>query len=118
MKKSQIEKFADSIVKYDGLSSRGLEWVFSSFTKQELRMFRNLLLKKIKNNSVIVSFSGELSDENKEKIALMFPNKKICFKHDGKNIIAGMCFEYGDFVLDCSISGAVERVLSSIREKL
>jgi F-type H+-transporting ATPase subunit delta len=118
MKKSQIEKFADSIIKYDGLSARDLEWVFSSFTRQELRTFRNLLLKKIKDNSVVVSFSGELSDVDKKKIALMFSNKKIYFKRDDKNIVAGMRFEYGDFVMDCSISGAVERVLNSIREKL
>jgi F-type H+-transporting ATPase subunit delta len=118
MKNSQIKKLADSIVKYDGLSTRSLEWIFSSFAKKELKTFKNLLLKRIKDNSVVVSFSGELSDESKKRIGLMFPSKRIYFKRDDKNIVAGMCFKYGDFVMDFSISGAVERILNSIRERL
>jgi len=118
MKKSQIEKFAKSIIKYDGLSTRDLKWIFSSFTKQELKTLKTLLCEKIKNNKVIVSFAGELSDKSKKEIVLMFPNKKTFFKRNDKNIVAGIRFEYGDFVLDCSILGAIKKVLTGIKERL
>ena len=48
----------------------------------------------------------------------MFPNKKILFKRDDENISGGVRFEYGDFVLDYSVSGIVKRILNDIRESL
>jgi F-type H+-transporting ATPase subunit delta len=76
------------------------------------------LSKAIKYNSVTASFAGELSDVNKRKIIAMFPDKKILFKRDDKNIVGGMRLEYGDFVLDYSVSGIVGRILNGIRESL
>jgi len=118
MKISQIKELVESIVKYDELSGKDLEWLFSNFSRQDLRLFVHILSKEIKYNSVTASFAGELSDINKRRIIAMFPDKKISFKRDDKNIIGGVHLEYGDFVLDCSVSGIVKRILNGIRENL
>jgi F-type H+-transporting ATPase subunit delta len=118
MKRSKIRELTKSIVSYDELSTKDLEWVFSNLSRQELKLFVRLLSKEIKDNTVTASFVDELSCENKEKIKAMFPNKKILLKRDDKNIFGGVRFEYGDFVLDYSISGIIKRILNGIRENL
>jgi F-type H+-transporting ATPase subunit delta len=118
MKISQIKELAESVIRYDGFSEKDLKWILFNLSRQELKLFIRLLSKEIKYNNVIVSFSGELSDINKKKISAMFPNKKILFKRDDDNIVGGVRFEYGDFILDHSISGVIERILKAIRENL
>ena len=118
MKRSQIKELVNSIIKYDELNIKDLKWILANLSRQELKLFMRLLLKEIKDNSVTASFAGELSDINKKKIIAMFPNKKILFKRDDENISGGVRFEYGDFVLDYSVSGIVKRILNDIRESL
>lgn len=118
MKISQIKELVDSIIKHDELSIKGLDWILSNLSRQELKVFMRLLSKEIKNSSVTASFAGELNDVNKRRITAMFPNKKILFKRDDENISGGVRFEYGDFVLDYSVSGIVKRILNDIRESL
>jgi len=119
MKKSQIKELAESIIRYDGLSEeKDLNWLFANLSRQELKLLISLLSKEIKYNNVTVSFSGQLSDIDKNKIAVMFPDKKILFKRDDDNIIGGVRFEYYDFILDYSISGTIQRILNGIRENL
>ncbi|MDR1784346.1 MAG: hypothetical protein LBQ99_01225 [Endomicrobium sp.] len=118
MKKLRIKELVDSIVKYGHLPSKYFDWIFSNFSRQELKLFSNLLSKGIKYNNVIVSFSGKLSDINKKKINMMFRNKKILFRQDDNNIVGGVRFEYDDFILDYSISGTIEKILKDIKENL
>jgi F-type H+-transporting ATPase subunit delta len=118
MKRSKISELAKSIVKYDELSTKDLEWIFSNLSRQELKLFMRLLSKEVKDNTVTASFADELSCENKKKINAMFPNKKILFKRDDENISGGVRFEYGDFILDYSVFGIIERILNGIRENL
>jgi F0F1-type ATP synthase delta subunit len=118
MNRSQINALVEAIVKYDEFSEKALDWIYSNFSRQELKLFMRLLSKEIRNNNVTISFAGDLNDANRKKIATMFPNKKISFKHDNASIIGGMCFEYGDFVLDCSISGTLKRIVTIIKERL
>ncbi|OEG69350.1 hypothetical protein ATZ36_10090 [Candidatus Endomicrobiellum trichonymphae] len=106
------------MLKYGELSTKDLEWIFSNFLRQELKLFMRLLSKEIKDNTVTASFAGELNYENKKKINDMFPNRKILFKRDDENISGGVRFEYGDFVLDHSVSGIIKRILNDIRENL
>ena len=114
MKRSQIENIAKSIVTHDELSEKNLNWIYSSFSRQELKLFIRLLSREIKDNNVIASFAGELNDVNRKKITAMFPNKKISFKRDDMAIAGGIRFEYSDFVLDYSVTGIVKRILNAI----
>jgi F-type H+-transporting ATPase subunit delta len=114
----QIKELAMSIVKYDELSEKDLDWIYSNLSRQDIKLFARLLSKEIKNNAVTVSFAGNLSDANKKRVIAMFPNKKILFKRDDINIIGGARFEYGDFILDCSVLGVVKRTLSAIASRL
>jgi F-type H+-transporting ATPase subunit delta len=118
MKRSKIRELTKSIVKYDELSVKDLEWISSNLSRQELKLFMRLLSKEIKDNTVTVSFAGGLNYENKKKINDMFPNRKILFKRDDESISGGVRFEYGDFVLDYSVSGIIKRILKGIRESL
>ncbi|MDR2676451.1 MAG: F0F1 ATP synthase subunit delta [Endomicrobium sp.] len=118
MEKLQIEKLAKSIVSCGKLSEEGLKWIFLKFSKQELKFFIYLLHKEIKNNTVVVSFAGELDNESKSKISAMFPNKQVLFKRDDKNIIGGLCLRYGDYFFDYSVLGMMKKITSSIRENL
>jgi F-type H+-transporting ATPase subunit delta len=118
VKRSKIRELTKSIVKYDELSTKDLEWIFSNLSRQELKLFMRFLSREIKDNTVIASFAGELSYENKKKINAIFPNKKNLFKRDDENIFGGVRFQYGDFVLDYSISGMIKRILNGIKENL
>ncbi|MDR1259895.1 MAG: F0F1 ATP synthase subunit delta [Endomicrobium sp.] len=118
MKKLQIKELTKSIVKHDEFSEENLKWVFENFSRKELKLFKCLLLKEIKNNNVTVSFTGKLNDENKTKINAMFPNRQILFKCNDKNIFGGLRFEYNDFILDYSISGILKKILNNIRERI
>ena len=118
MKRLRIEELANCVIKYDNLSSKYLDWIFSNLSRQELKLLSKLLSKGIKHNKAIVNFSGKLNNINKEKINAMFPNKKVLFKQDDDNILGGIRFEYDDFILDYSISGVIERILKDIKENL
>jgi F-type H+-transporting ATPase subunit delta len=119
MKRSQIKELAKSIVEHNELSEKNLNWVFSNFSRQEIKVFTRFLSDEMKDKNVLVTFAGELlSDTNKSKIEAMFPNKKITFKRDDVDVVGGMRFEYGDFILDCSISGIARRILNAIKEGL
>jgi F-type H+-transporting ATPase subunit delta len=118
MKRSKVRELAKAIVKYDELSTKDLEWIFLNLSRQELKLFMRLLSKEIKDHTVTASFAGELSCENKKKINAMFSNKKILLKRDDENISGGVRFEYGDFILDYSVSGIIKRILNGIRENL
>ncbi|MCA6072495.1 MAG: hypothetical protein LE178_03030 [Endomicrobium sp.] len=114
MKRSQIKDIAKSIVTHNELSEKNLSWICSNFSRQELKLFIRLLSREIKDNNVVASFAGELSDANKKKITDMFPNKRISFERDDMTIAGGIRFEYSDFVLDYSVTGIVKRILNAI----
>jgi hypothetical protein len=118
MKRSQIRELTKSIIKYGELSEKDLKWVTSKFSRKELKLFMMLLSKEIKDNNVSVSFAGNLSDINKNKFLEMFPNKNVTFNRDDESLIGGVCLEYGDFVLDCSVNATVKRILNAIKERL
>ncbi|GHT60623.1 hypothetical protein AGMMS49531_06670 [Endomicrobiia bacterium] len=118
MNRLQIKELAASIVKHDELSEKDLNWICSNLSRQDIKLFMCLLSEEIKNNAVRVKFAGELSDVNKRKIVTMFPNKKILFERDDDSIVGGLRFEYGDFILDYSVSGIVKRTLNAILNQL
>jgi F0F1-type ATP synthase delta subunit len=118
MKIWQIKELAEAVAKDDSFSDKGLQWIFSNFSRAELKLFNRLLALEIKNNSVVVTYAGNMSDDNKNKIERMFSNKKILFKRDDEAIGGGASIEYGDFVLDYSVSGIIKRILSGIRDGL
>jgi F-type H+-transporting ATPase subunit delta len=118
MKRSQIKELVKSIVEYDELSEKDLNWIYSNFSRQEIKIFIRLLSNEIKDKNVLVTFAGELSDANKNKIETMFLTKKITFKHNDADIVAGVRFEYSDFILDYSISGIAKIILNVIKERL
>jgi F0F1-type ATP synthase delta subunit len=118
MKRLQIKELAKSIVEYDELSEKDLNWIYSNLSRQETKTFARLLSNEIKDKNVLATFAGELSGASKTKIEDMFPGKKITFKRDDAAVSGGVRFEYSDFILDCSVSGIAKRILNVIKERL
>ncbi|MDR2436740.1 MAG: hypothetical protein LBD17_01530 [Endomicrobium sp.] len=118
MKRSQIRELAKSIVEYDELHEKDLNWIYSNLSRQEIKMFIRLLSNEIKDKNVLVTFAGELSSTNKSKMESMFTGKRVTFKRDDADIAGGVRFEYSDFILDYSVSGIAKRILNVIKERL
>lgn len=118
MKRSQIKEIVKSIIKHDGLSEKGVEWIISNLPRKDLKLFNMMLSREIKDNSVLVNFAGALSDINRDKFLKMFPDKKVVFNRADESLIGGVCLEYGDFVFDASVNKEVKRILNVIKERL
>jgi F0F1-type ATP synthase delta subunit len=118
MKKFQIKKLAESIIKYDYLSNECFDWICNNFSKKDMRIFVCFLSKFINFYTVFVSFAGELNNVDIKEIKNIFKNKKIIFNRDDEHIISGICFKYNDFILDCSISYVVKNILKNIKKRL
>ena len=114
MKRAQIKELAEAIAKEGELSDKDLQRVFCMFSRKDLKQLMLLLSREIKDKNVSVNFAGELSEENKSKIVSMFQNRKAAFIRDDGGIIAGLRFEYGDFILDYSVSGILKRILKGL----
>jgi F-type H+-transporting ATPase subunit delta len=117
MKISQIKELAGAVVENGGFSDKDLQWVLGKFSRSELKAFVNALAWEVKNKTLVVNYAGAVSDQDKKRITSLFPGKTPEFKLD-KGLVAGVRLEYGDYVLDYSVSGIIKRILNSMRESL
>jgi len=118
MKRAQIKELAKSIVESGELSQDGLRRVFSLFTRKDLKMFSMLLMNEIKDKNVTANFAGDLSEESKKRILSLFHNKKVVFRRDDAGVVAGVRLEYGDFIMDYSVAGIIQRMLNDVKESI
>ena len=117
MKRAQIKELAQSIAVYGEVSDKDMKWIFDNFSRNDLKMLIKLISYEIKERKVIASHAGNINAADEKRIISFFPGKNVEFKRDD-NLGAGLKLEYGDFVLDYSVSGIVGRILSNIRENL
>ena len=117
MKREQIKELARAVAESDAMSDKELNWLFLHLTKRELKYFVNLLSWEIKNAKVSVSYAGTATENDKKGIIALFSGKRAEFKEDS-SLVAGVKFEYGDCVLDYSVSGMINKILGNIRESL
>ena len=75
------------------------------------------MVAAIKSNTVFVK-SGQASDTVKNKIQKMFPDKSIIYNRDDKDVVAGVKLEFGDYILDYTLSNMVDKIMKDIRESL
>lgn len=118
MKRAQIKELSQSIAVAGEISENDMNWILKNFSRNDLKIFVRLLTQEMKDRKVTASFSGNMSDEDKNRIISLFPDKNIEFKRDDEELGAGLKLEYSDFILDYSVSGIIKRILSSIRESL
>ncbi|MDR1941095.1 MAG: F0F1 ATP synthase subunit delta [Endomicrobium sp.] len=117
MKRLQIKELARAAVESGGLSDKDFQWVLGNFSRNELKMFANMLAWEVKNKTLVVNYAGEISEPDKKRITSLFAGKTPEFKRN-EDLVAGVRLEYGDFVLDYSVSGIIKRILNSMRESL
>ena len=48
----------------------------------------------------------------------MFPDKSIIYNRDDKDVVAGVKLEFGDYILDYTLSNMVDKIMKDIRESL
>jgi F-type H+-transporting ATPase subunit delta len=118
MKKQTIKQLAQSIAKSDTVSQEVSDWIFKNLNSSEIKLFLRCLLSEIKNFTVIAKYAGETTDEIKEKIKQMFPNKNIVYIRADEEVGAGIKFEFGDYILDYTVSAMITKIMKTIRENL
>lgn len=117
MKRIRIEELAHSVAESGGISDGGVKWMLNNLSRKDLKLFLKLLKRKLGEGKVTASFAGNISGEDEKRIKSLFPGKSVEFRRDD-GLGAGLKLEYGDFVLDYSVSGIVKRILNGIRESL
>ena len=118
MKKQQIKQFAQAIVSEGEISENVSKWLLNNLTKAEMKLFLKYLSAEIKEFTVIAKYAGEPSDEVKNKIRQMFRDKNIVYIRDDKEIGAGIKLEFGDYILDYTVSAMIVKIMKGIKERL
>ncbi|MDR0485423.1 MAG: hypothetical protein LBH29_01700 [Elusimicrobiota bacterium] len=118
MKRSQIKDLVQSAVESNGIEEKDLSWIFSHFSRKEIKLFLYLLEQEIRNKNALVIHSGAMTDADKERAKALFPGKTVSFKRDDEALGGGIRLEYGDFILDYSVSAMAQRIINNIRENI
>ena len=118
MKKQQIKQLAQAIVSEGEISENVSKWLLNNLTKAEMKLFVKYLSAEIKEFTVIAKYAGEPSDEVKNKIRQMFRDKNIVYIRDDKEIGAGIKLEFGDYILDYTVSAMIVKIMKGIKERL
>ena len=118
MKKQQIKQLALSIVEQGEVSSDISQWIFNNLQKSELKLFINYLSRALKESTVVVRYAGDATSIIKNKIQKMFPDKNLVYVRDDKEIGAGIRFEFGDYILDYTVTNMIVKIMKDIRESL
>lgn len=118
MKKQQIRKLAISIIEAGEISENVSQWIFKNLTKSEMKLLVSYMSCALKETTVVARYAGTPSTVTKEKIQKMFPDKKLVYIRDDKEIGAGIRFEFGDYVLDYTVTNMILKIMKDIRESL
>ena len=118
MKKQQIKQLALSIVEQGEVSSGISQWILNNLQKRELKLFINYLSRALKESIVVVKYAGDATSVIKNKIQKMFPAKKLVYVRDDEQIGAGIKIEFGDYILDYTVTNMIIKIMKSIRESL
>lgn len=118
MKKQQINELAISIIENGEISEKVSSWINNNLSKSEMKLLVSYLSRALKEKTVVVKYAGNPSTVIKEKIQKMFPNKKIVYIRDDKEIGAGIKFEFGDYVLDYTVTNMIVKIMKDLRESL
>jgi len=118
MKKQQIKQLAVSIIENGEITDEVSKWIFNNLTKNEIKLLLSYLVGAVKSNTVMVKYAGVASYTVKNKIQKMFPNKNIVYNRDDKEVGAGVKLEFGDYILDYTLSNMVAKIMKDIRESL
>ena len=118
MKKQIVRQLAQSIAQNGTVSQEVSDWIFKNLSRAEIKLFVRYLSAEIKNWTVVAKYAGQPTDEIKEKIKQMFPNKNIVYVRANEEVGAGVKFEFGDYILDYTVSAMIEKIMKTIRENL
>ncbi len=118
MKKQQIKQLALSIVETGEISEEVSQWINKNLSKSELKLFVTYLSSALKEATVVVKYAGNPSQITKEKIQKMFPGKKLVYVKADEEVGAGIKFEFGDYILDYTVTNMIVKIMKDLRESL
>lgn len=118
MKKQQIKQLALSIMETGEISPSVSEWINKNLSRGELKLFVGYLERALKEATVTVKYAGNPSQTTKEKIQKMFPDKKLVYVRADEEIGAGIKFEFGDYILDYTVTNMIVKIMKDLRESL
>lgn len=118
MKRQQIKQFAQTVAFAGEISEDVSKWLLNNLTKAEMKQFVKYLSAEIKELTVTAKYAGEPSDAVKNRIQQMFRDKKIVYIRDDEEIGAGIKLEFGDYILDYTVSAMIVKIMKGIKERL
>lgn len=118
MKKEQIKKLAYSVIASEEISDTVSKWMLDNLSKADIKLFLRYLNNALREATVVAQYSGVLSEVSKNKFQKMFPDKKIVFVRKDEEVGAGIKINFGDYILDYTVSRMVEKIMKDIRENL
>lgn len=118
MEKQQIKQLALSILEDGEVSEKNFDWLMNNLSRNDMKLFLSYFNAAFKNKNVVVYYAGTPSDTVKTKISKMFPGKKIVYVRDDKEIGAGVRIEFGDYILDYTVTNMIIKIMKGIRESL
>ena len=118
MEKQQIKQLALSILEDGEVSEKSYSWILNNLSKEELKLFIGYFNAAFKDKNVVVRYAGTPSDTVKAKISKMFPDKNLVYMRDDKEIGAGIRIEFGDYILDYTVTNMIVKIMKGIRESL
>lgn len=93
----------------DRLDPRKIEIIAKRLTKKELSSYHQLLIKKRKEERVIITSAIAIPDASRLRLKSMFINKDAFFVKDPK-ILAGINVAISDFVFNASLRGYIDKM--------
>lgn len=118
MTKEQIKKLAYSLAESEEISETVYKWLVSNLSKSDMKLFIRYIKNALRETTVVAQYSGALSETSKNIFGKMFPDKKIIFLRKDEEIGAGIKINFGDYILDYTVSRMVEKIMKDIRENL
>ncbi len=118
MMKKQIKKLADLIVESGDVADNVVKWIFDNMSKSDMKLFLRYINNAERQKTAVVKYAGDLTEAAKNKIYGKFPGKRIVFVRRDEEIGAGIKINFGDYSLDYTVSGMIEKIMKDIRENL
>src|SRR3990167_7887065 len=113
MNKKKIDELIGASYRY--IDQKKVEKIASLLSIKDLKKYINGLKLGEKENTLIISSSSPLNNQDLKKIIKLFPYKKIILEKD-PSLMLGMRIVDNDIVYDFTLKNSLHRILSFVEQ--
>lgn len=99
------------------LDPRKILFIAKTLRRNELRLYHRYLLRKRKEEKVVVTTVTPLPKSLSLRIGKAFPKKDVLFRYDLK-ALGGMKVQFADFVFDATVRGYLAAIRKTYKQSL